>query len=142
MNGDNYRASYSLTAAYKFTAVLGDLRHKETIYLRFGSASLTVVRRLLTNSEQAAYLKIRHPDLVPTPGPGEQPPSDHTLGTIFEYNYYTDPAFVKVYLDYLAGLVGCPRFGNFANCILTKPIAVSYQEHLANDCPNHYTGSW
>lgn len=86
---------------YKFVAVLGDLRHKEAVYLFFGSASDNIVLELLERANRAEYLRRRRPDLVPVPPPGQPGYSDYTLTRIFEYWYYTNPQFIREYTQYL-----------------------------------------
>jgi hypothetical protein len=103
---------------YKFTAVLGDLHHKEDVYVFFGSASEPIVLRLLTNLEQANYLRRRRPDLVPKPQPGNPPYNDHNLGTIFEYHYYTSPVFKRQYLLFLISLRQSPAYEELKRLLL------------------------
>lgn len=84
----------------QFTAILGDLKHKEDVYVYF-QAFGPEVERYLSNSSQANFVRKVYPDLVPVPSSLDQPPSDHTLGTIFEYHYYSDITFRFRYLKVL-----------------------------------------
>jgi hypothetical protein len=89
---DNQRHSY------KFSAILGDLQHKIDVYLlcsNFGS----VPESFFSNSSQAHYLRTHCAHLVPPPEQPGQVPSDHTLGTVFEFHYYSD---LRFRLDYRA----------------------------------------
>jgi len=97
-------------APFRFLAVLGDLRHKEFVYTFFGSASDPIVLELLKGSNQAAYLRHRRPDLVPQPAPGQPPYSDSTLSTIFEKWYFSDPAFVREYTQFLISLTSSEEY--------------------------------
>jgi len=98
------------TDNYKFIAALGDLRHKESVYVHFRSTSDPLVLRLLRNDEQADYIRRRYPHLVPSPQPDQPPPSDHSIATVFEYQFYTDPFFVSHYLTFLIEVQTHPRF--------------------------------
>lgn len=92
----------------KFLAVLGDLDHKRQVYLFFGTASAPCVLALLTNAEQANYIRVRRPDLLPDYI--DNPPSDHNIATIFEIHFYSDPVFIREYLLFLSRLSLEPRF--------------------------------
>jgi hypothetical protein len=81
----------------QFQAVLGDLDHKRDVYLAVGTYG-PAAERYFTNRHQASYLRRYRPDLVPPPAQPGQPPSDHTLGTVFESTYFTDPLFRSEYL--------------------------------------------
>jgi hypothetical protein len=84
----------------QFTAILGDLKHKNDVYIElqdFGPH----VDLYFSNKSQAAFLRRHYPDLVPPPASPGQPPSDHTLGTIFEFHYYTELEFRLFYLSIL-----------------------------------------
>jgi len=84
----------------QFTAILGDLKHKNDVYIElqdFGPR----VDGYFSNKSQGLFLKRHFPDLVPPPASPGQPPSDHTLGTIFEFHYYTDLEFRLFYLSIL-----------------------------------------
>lgn len=87
-----------LNPEYRLTAVLGDLEHKAEVYTSFGSASLDIVLNLITNREQANYIRERYPELIPA---DLSDANDHTIGTIFEYNYKTSITFVYHYKIYL-----------------------------------------
>jgi hypothetical protein len=84
----------------QFTAIFGDLKHKEDVYTTlqdFGPR----VEPLFSNESQAKFLKLCYPELVPPPSSPGQPPSSHTLGTIFEFHYYRDVDFRFTYLNTL-----------------------------------------
>jgi len=84
--------------SYQFAAILGDLEHKRDVYLAvhdFGQ----VPEQYFTNSHQARWLRSFRSDLVPPPASPGQPPSDHTLGTVFEFHYYSDISFRLLYLS-------------------------------------------
>jgi hypothetical protein len=86
--------------SYQYTAVLGDLLHKTDVYVHFGDYG-PVPEPYFTNFHQATYLRNNYPELVPPPASPGQLPSDHTLGTIFEFHYYISPAFRSRYLAHL-----------------------------------------
>jgi hypothetical protein len=86
--------------ADQFTSIIGDLRHKIDCYLVAGSFG-PAVERFFTNASQADYLRSYYPDLVPPKDPAGNPPSEHTLGSIFELHYARDPVFVSKYLNWL-----------------------------------------
>jgi len=102
---------------------LGDLRHKESVYIHFRSTSGPLVLRLLRNDEQADYIRRRYPHLVPSPQPDQPPPSDHSIATVFEYQFYTDPFFVSCYLTFLTELQTHPRSSTIALLLTRYPIA-------------------
>jgi hypothetical protein len=85
--------------ARTYLAILGDLQHKIDVYISFGTFG-PAPEAYLTNSSQADYLRDHRPDLIP-PGTPTQPPSDHSLGTIFEISYFQDPVFRHSYLAWL-----------------------------------------
>lgn len=89
----------------QFKAVLGDLRHKEDLYLHFGDFG-PVPEAYFTNKSQAKYLRSFAKHLVPRPDPSGHPPSDHNLGSIFEVHYYSDLNFRLAYLSNLASFPG------------------------------------
>jgi len=85
---------------YKFAAILGDLKHKEDVYLaclNYGPST----ELYFTNEHQAQWLRDNYSSLVPPPSQPGHNPSDHTLATVFEYNYYTNLAFKICYLGWL-----------------------------------------
>lgn len=84
----------------QLTSILGDLKHKEDVYLElqdFGPH----IEAYFSNESQAQFLRRHYPELVPPPASPGQPPSDHTLGTIFEFHYYTELSFRLFYLNIL-----------------------------------------
>jgi len=82
---------------YQFAAILGDLLHKQDCYLAFGDYG-SVVEPYFTNESQAAWLRTNFSSLVPPPAQPGQDPSDHTLGTVFEFHYFSDLHFRVTYL--------------------------------------------
>jgi hypothetical protein len=84
----------------KYTAILGDLQHKLDVYKLFVNFG-PIVEQHLSNRAQGEYLKLKYPELVPGKDPSGNDPSEHTLGTIFEFHYYTDPYFCGLYLNWL-----------------------------------------
>jgi len=89
---------------YKFIAILGDLKHKSDIYLLAGNFGPDI-EAYFTAVFQAQYLKNHKPELVPPPDAAGHPPSDHTVSTVFEYHYYTDPYFASVHLEYIRHII-------------------------------------
>jgi hypothetical protein len=87
----------------KFTAILGDLVHKQDVYL-LRQDYLQSTTCLFANREQASFLVSHHFNLVP---PGNWSP--HSLGTFFEYFYYTNLTFRFSYLALLPQL-SCSDF--------------------------------
>jgi len=82
----------------QFPAILGDLSHKQDVYLsRQNFAAHTTC--LFSNTEQAAYLLACCRSLVP---PGNW--NDHSLGTFFEFFYYSNLTFRFDYLLRLPAL--------------------------------------
>jgi len=77
----------------KFKAVLGDLKHKEDVYIKFNTVSDPKILALLSNKSQAEWLRKHEPGLVPPGNPNGQPPSDHNVATVFEFCYLSEPAF-------------------------------------------------
>lgn len=82
-------------AAIQFPAILGDLSHKTDVYLQ-RRAFTSNVTCLFANCEQAHYYLLYAPDLLP---PGNY--NNHSIGTFFEYQYYSNLTFR---FDYLARL--------------------------------------
>lgn len=79
----------------QFAAILGDLVHKTDVYLqRQDYHSNTTCH--FSNSAQAHYLVSTNPSLVPS---GHW--SNHSLGTFFEYYYYSNLSFRLEYLSHL-----------------------------------------
>jgi hypothetical protein len=83
----------------QFAALLGDLQHKTDVYIARQSFDKTV-SCLFSNYEQGKYLLDNHPSLVPS---GHW--SDHSLGTFFEYYYYSNLTFRLDYLHAQSELV-------------------------------------
>lgn len=93
----------TIDSKIQFTAILGDLQHKTDVYISLQDFGPDV-ERFFANHSQAEFLRDHFPELVPDQ-PGS-PPSDHHLGTIFEFHYYFDLAFRFRYLQLLKlGLV-------------------------------------
>lgn len=86
--------------SYQFSSILGDLQHKQDVYLSFLDYG-KVPEAYLTNEHQAYFLTSRFPELVPPPASPGQPPSDHTLGTVFEFHYYSNLSFRLAYLRFV-----------------------------------------
>jgi hypothetical protein len=87
----------------QYTAILGDLQHKQDVYLVFGTFGLRV-ERFFSRSHQASYLRQHHPSLVPPGHPNGTPPSEHTVSTAFEYYYYSRAYVRTQYLQYVRRL--------------------------------------
>lgn len=83
----------------QFAAILGDLSHKSDTYLARQDFSPST-SCLFANCEQAHYLYHNTPDLLP---PGHW--NNHSLGTFFEYFYYSNLTFRLDYLSSLPTLV-------------------------------------
>lgn len=86
----------------QYKAILGDLQHKTDVYILIGDFG-PVAEQFFSNSHQADYIRQQRPDLLPE-NPS-QPPSDHQIGTIFEFYYFVDPYFRSVYLAYIRRLL-------------------------------------
>lgn len=86
----------------QFTAILGDLTHKQDLYLAFGDFGPSV-ECYFSNSHQASWLIQHAPALLP---PGHH--SEHFLGTVFEFQYYSN---LSLRLDYLAWFRSAPECG-------------------------------
>jgi len=86
-----------ITKENQFIAVLGDLKHKTDVYRHFATLGL-IVDTYFRNSHQAWYILEHWSKLAPEPSQVNQRPSAHTLGTIFEHAYETDPFFALSYL--------------------------------------------
>jgi hypothetical protein len=80
------------TASIKFVAILGDLLHKQDLYIGTQTYEVSTTCHF-ANCEQAGYLINFHPQLIPS-GPRL---NNHSLGTIFEYQYYTNLTFRFAY---------------------------------------------
>lgn len=77
----------------QFSAILGDLQHKQDLYLGTASFKLSTTCHF-SNCEQAGYLLTRHPWLIAREGL-----NNHSLGTIFEHHYYSNLTFRFAYLQ-------------------------------------------
>jgi len=84
----------------QFTAILGDLAHKQDLYLAAGDFGPRI-ERYWTAKEQSAYLRAYHPDLVPPKNPNGTDPSEHSVSTAFEFFYYTTPSLRVRYLRWI-----------------------------------------
>nr|QYF50207.1 MAG: hypothetical protein [Sichuan deltaflexi-like virus 2] len=82
----------------QFAAILGDLTHKTDVYLSTQSFAPNVTC-LFANCEQAGYLFNYHPTLIP---PGNW--NNHSIGTFFEFFYYSNLTFRLSYLNTLPSL--------------------------------------
>jgi hypothetical protein len=82
----------------QFTAILGDLSHKTDIYLQRQDFSTTITC-LFANCEQANYILNFAPFVIP---PGNY--NNHSIGTFFEFEYYTNLTFRLNYLQVLPSL--------------------------------------
>jgi hypothetical protein len=96
---NHFLSSSHLSPTSKITAFLGDLLHKKGVVEHFQQLD-AVVSTYFSNSHQAWYILTARPDLVPPPESGN-PPSIHTLGTIFEYHYETEVNFRFQYMNWL-----------------------------------------
>lgn len=79
----------------QFAAILGDLIHKSDVYLARQNFNTTTTC-LFSNAEQAHFITAAHPELIPT---GNW--NNHSLGTFFEFFYYSNLTFR---FDYLSAL--------------------------------------
>lgn len=79
----------------QFAAILGDLSHKTDVYLQRQNFNSSTTCHF-SNSDQAQYLRTFTPFLIP---PGNW--NDHSLGTFFEYFYYSNLTFRLEYLSIL-----------------------------------------
>jgi len=86
---------FSPLAAIQFSAILGDLLHKQDLYVKFGDFSIETTCHF-ANYQQACYLHQRVSGLVP---PGHH--SVHSLGTYFEHYYYSNISFRIDYLSFV-----------------------------------------
>jgi hypothetical protein len=92
---------------YQFTAVLGDLLHKQDCYILYQDYG-PQVELYFSNENQAYYLRKFFSKLVPEPAQPGQVPSDHTLGTIFEFHYFCDLHFRLAYQRWFIDQVQSP----------------------------------
>lgn len=82
----------------QFSAILGDLLHKQDVYLQRQAFSDSTTC-LFANNLQAQYLLCRpHPEIP------EGNWSNHSLGTFFEHFYYSNLTFRLQYLTDLPHL--------------------------------------
>jgi hypothetical protein len=85
----------SLTlATIQFSAILGDLSHKQDLYLLTQSFGISTSCHF-SNTNQAGYLLTRTVSLIPI---GHQW-NNHSLGTFFEHFYYSNLSFRLNYLS-------------------------------------------
>lgn len=82
----------------RLAQVVGDLVHKQDIITRFARWDSDFLNQFVSNESQAAWLRIKRPDLVPGRDPAGNEPSDKQLGDIFELNYYRFVSFRSCYL--------------------------------------------
>jgi hypothetical protein len=85
---------------YQFAAILGDLDHKKDVYLLVGTFGPRA-EAFFTNQAQADFLRSHFKELVPPNNPNGTPPSDHTVGTAFEFYYATRQSFRVHYTFWL-----------------------------------------
>jgi hypothetical protein len=86
--------------ARQFTALFGDLKQKEDVYIYFQKWGPEVIDRFFTAKAHAAWLRKYAPELVPPKNPNGTAPSDHTVSTYFEAAYCA-PIFRAKYLAWL-----------------------------------------
>jgi len=86
---------FYFTHLVQFTALLGDLQHRSDVHIHYQDFGPRYVD-FFSNLAQAKYVIHNHPELV-----CDIHWSTHSLGTVFEYYYYTDLSFR---LKYLANL--------------------------------------
>jgi len=77
----------------QFAAILGDLTHKQDLYIREQNF-LPSTTCAFSNCNQAHFLLTYEPGLVP---PGNW--NNHSIGTFFEYFYYSNLTFRFCYLS-------------------------------------------
>jgi hypothetical protein len=77
----------------QFAAILGDLQHKQDVYVREQNW-LPTTTCAFSNCNQAHYFLTRTPDLLPD---GNW--SNHSVGTFFEFFYYSNLTFRLSYLS-------------------------------------------
>jgi len=85
----------------QFAAILGDLQHKQDVYISTQSFTPQVTC-LFSNCAQAIFLEKHAPFLIP---PGDW--NTHSLGTFFEYYYYSNLTFRFSYLALLPFDLSC-----------------------------------
>jgi len=83
----------------QFIAILGDLQHKQDVYLSRQNFDVATTC-LFANCEQAGWLLDNRRSLIP---PGYNY-NNHSLGTFFEFYYYSDAAFRFQYFADLPSL--------------------------------------
>jgi len=86
-----------LVRSSNFDAIRGDLLHRQELLTLFG-AQTARYDFLVQNKVQADYLRQFEQSLIPPNNPSGDPPSDHTLGTVFEDNYFNSIVFRVNYL--------------------------------------------
>lgn len=82
----------------QFAAILGDLCHKQDVYLSRQNFAVNTTC-LFSNKEQARFLERHYAHLIPS---GDW--SEHSLGTFFEFYYYSNLTFRFSYLSCLPEL--------------------------------------
>nr|QYF50215.1 MAG: hypothetical protein 1 [Xinjiang sediment deltaflexi-like virus 2] len=82
----------------QFAAILGDLQHKQDLYLREQNF-LPSTTCAFSNCNQAHYFLTSTPSLLP---PGNW--NNYSIGTFFEFHYYSNLTFR---LDYLRTSLLC-----------------------------------
>lgn len=116
---NNPYSKSQITSDKQLGAFFGDLDHKREIvnkYQRVGNE----VQSFYDNRHQAWYVKKFFPDLV-IKVPNSLPPSDKTVGTIFEYNFHTNISFRFAYLRWLPPVLAYAPFED-AQPILDREI--------------------
>lgn len=78
----------------QFAALLGDLQHRFDVHTHLADFGPAVVP-LFSNSVQAQWLCQHTPEHCPS---GE---NNHSLGTHFEFQYYSNLTFTLLYLSWL-----------------------------------------
>lgn len=89
----------NISSEKQLGAFFGDLDHKREIankYQKMGNE----VQSFFDNRHQAWYVKKFFPECI-VRVPNSQPPSDKTVGTIFEYLFHTSVTFRFAYLRWL-----------------------------------------
>lgn len=77
-----------ILSTIQFPAILGDLLHKQDLYIGTQSFGVSTTCHF-ANCEQANYLLTYHLDLIPAGVHW----NNHSLGTYFEYQYFSNLSF-------------------------------------------------
>jgi hypothetical protein len=110
---NHFLSTTHITPENRLVAYLGDVGHKRFIVEHFCALGNSV-QTYFDNKHQAWFIVNHHPELVPPNNQPGFPPSIHTLGTIFEYNYELSPVFRRSYSDWIPGkLVDAPHLQSF-----------------------------